>query len=342
MLRVARFAARFGFAVAPETEALMREIVASGELATLRRRARVAGDRARPHGAASVAHDRGAARVRRACARCLPEVDALFGVPQPPAHHPEIDTGVHVCAGARLGGGARRAAAGALRRARARPRQGHVARGRLPRHIAHEQRSVRLARAMSQRLRVPQECRDIAELTARHHGVIHRAAELRPATILDLVDGDGCAAPSRAARHGARRVRGGRVLAARRVAGLSRRRDPARARVDAIKGGERRRDRAVGVGCEERGSRATMRSPPRCAPHGSRRCGDGNGRAPRSGTRRPSSRWPRRASATEPEAAARSRRLPAPSRRAALRPRASCRRSRGSSRRPPAVGRGAW
>ena len=57
----------------------------------------------------------------------------------------------------------------------------------LPRHIAHEHRSVRLARRVSERLRVPQDCRDIAELTARHHGTIHRAAELRPATTLDLL-----------------------------------------------------------------------------------------------------------------------------------------------------------
>jgi len=120
-------------------------------------------------------------------AALLPEVDALFGVAQPPAHHPEIDTGVHVCQA--LDWAAAHDAKLTSRYAvlvhdlgkASSPADG------LPRHIAHEQRSVRIARRVSQRLRVPQDCRDIAELTARRHGAIHRAAELRPATTLDLL-----------------------------------------------------------------------------------------------------------------------------------------------------------
>jgi tRNA nucleotidyltransferase (CCA-adding enzyme) len=186
VLRVARFAARFGFAVAPETEALMRELVASGELATLAHE-RVWQELARglmePHPSRMIA-------VLRECgalAALLPEVEALFGVAQPPAHHPEIDTGVHVCQALDWA---------AAHDARLPSRYAVLVHdlgkafsppGELPRHVAHEQRSVRIARRVSQRLRVPQECGDIAELTARHHGVIHRAAELRPATTLDLL-----------------------------------------------------------------------------------------------------------------------------------------------------------
>ncbi|MFO1302411.1 MAG: multifunctional CCA addition/repair protein [Burkholderiales bacterium] len=186
VLRVARFAARFDFAVAPETEAMMRTLVASGELATLaaeRVWQEIARGLMEPHPSRMIA-------VLRECgalAALLPEVEALFGVAQPPAHHPEIDTGVHVCQALDWA-----AAHGAplpsryavlvhdLGKATSRAAD-------LPRHIAHEQRSVRLARGVSERLRVPQDCRDIAELAARYHGTVHRAAELRPATTLDLI-----------------------------------------------------------------------------------------------------------------------------------------------------------
>ena len=117
----------------------------------------------------------------------LPEVDGLFGVPQPPAHHPEIDTGVHVCQA--LDWAAAHEAPLPSRFAVLTHDLGKATSpaSDLPRHIAHEQRSMRIARRVSERLRVPQDCRDIADLTARHHGVIHRAGELRPATLLDLL-----------------------------------------------------------------------------------------------------------------------------------------------------------
>ncbi len=186
VLRVARFAARFAFTVAPETEALMRTLVASGELATLAPE-RVWQELARglmePHPSRMLA-------VLRDCgalAALLPEVEALYGVPQPPAHHPEVDTGVHVAlaldwaAAHGLGLPARYAVlAHDLGKATSRADD-------LPRHIAHEQRSVRLAAKLSERLKVPLDCRDAAALAARYHGVVHRAAELRPATLLDLV-----------------------------------------------------------------------------------------------------------------------------------------------------------
>ena len=186
VLRVARFAARFGFTVAPETEALMRAITASGELATLapervwQELARGLME-ARPSRMLAVLRDCGA------LAALLPEVDALYGVAQPPAHHPEVDAGVHVAqaldwaAAHALGLPARYAVlAHDLGKATTPP-------AALPRHVAHEQRGARLAGTLSERLRVPLDCRDAAALAARWHGVVHRAAELRPATLLDVL-----------------------------------------------------------------------------------------------------------------------------------------------------------
>ena len=186
VLRVARFAARFGFGVAPETEGLMRAIVRSGELATLAPE-RVWQELARglmePHPSRMLA-------VLRQCgalAALLPEVDALYGVPQPPAHHPEIDSGVHV--------------AQALDYAAARGFElparyavlghdlgkGNTARDAWPRHIAHGARGARLAEKLSERLRAPAECRDAARLAARYHGEVSDAESLRPSTLLDLL-----------------------------------------------------------------------------------------------------------------------------------------------------------
>ena len=186
VLRVARFAARFDFAVAPPTEALMRELTDSGELCTLSVE-RVWQEIAR--GLMERWPSRLLAVLRRcgALAVLLPEVDALFGVPQPPAHHPEIDTGVHVAraldwaAAHRLSLPARYAVlAHDLGKAT-------TLAAVLPRHIAHEHRSVRLADRLSERLKVPLECRDAARLAARWHGVVHRAHELTPAKLLDLL-----------------------------------------------------------------------------------------------------------------------------------------------------------
>ena len=122
-----------------------------------------------------------------ALAALLPEVDALFGIPQPPAHHPEVDTGVHVVQA--LDWAAARHHTLPARYAVLAHDLGKAASpaGDLPRHIAHEQRGAQLADALSVRLRVPQDCRDAAVLVARHHGTVHRAAELRPATVLDLL-----------------------------------------------------------------------------------------------------------------------------------------------------------
>jgi tRNA nucleotidyltransferase (CCA-adding enzyme) len=122
-----------------------------------------------------------------ALGQLLPEVDALFGVPQPPAHHPEIDAGVHLMLALDFS-----AAEGdplPVRYAVLAHDLGKATsdRANWPRHIAHEARSVALAQRLSERLRVPTECSELARLVARYHGDVHRAAELRASTLLDLL-----------------------------------------------------------------------------------------------------------------------------------------------------------
>lgn len=186
-LRVARFAARLDFTVAPETLALMRDIAASGELATLtpervwRELERALGE---PHPARffEVLRDCGA------LAAVLPEVDALFGVPQPPRHHPEIDCGAHLLLCLREA--ARRGASSRVRYAVLTHDLGKATTpaAMLPQHIGHEERSVRLTNALCERLRAPQAFREIAVIVAREHTNVHRALELRHTTLIDLLE----------------------------------------------------------------------------------------------------------------------------------------------------------
>lgn len=188
ILRVARFAARFGeFAVAPETNALMRQMVDDGEVDALVAE-RVWQELARglmeqqPSRMFAVLRDCGA------LARLFPEIDRLFGVPQPPQHHPEIDTGVHVMQV--VDWAARQGYDLSVRYAALTHDLGKgVTPPELwPRHHGHEARSVELVRALSARLRVPVECRELAIAVARDHGNVHRALELRPATVAELLE----------------------------------------------------------------------------------------------------------------------------------------------------------
>jgi tRNA nucleotidyltransferase (CCA-adding enzyme) len=188
ILRVARLSARFAdFSVADETMALMRAMVAHGEVDALVPE-RVWQEWAR--GLMEQAPSRMLAVLRQcgALARLLPELDRLWGVPQRAEHHPEIDTGVHMDmvldASARLGHPLPVRWAALVHDLG----KGTTPADVLPQHIGHEQRSVELARAVSERLRVPNDCRDLGLLVAREHGNVHRAAELRPATIVALFD----------------------------------------------------------------------------------------------------------------------------------------------------------
>ncbi len=190
VLRVARFAARFApleFKVAPETLALMRELVARGELeALVAERVWQETDKA-----LRSAEPAEFFKVLRACGALpviFPELDALFGVPQPPQWHPEIDTGVHTLMV--LQQAALLSADPAVRFAALVHDlgKGTTPPGEWPRHHGHEERSVGLIETLSERLKVPGDYRDLALLVARYHGIVHRARELRPATILDFFE----------------------------------------------------------------------------------------------------------------------------------------------------------
>ena len=188
ILRLARFAARLpDFEIAPETRALMRAMVDAGEVDALVPE-RVWQELSR---GLMEARPSRMFEVLRDCAalqKLLPEVDALFGVPQRAEHHPEVDTGVHLMLvldmAARLG------AALPVRFACLGHDLGKATTPAdvLPRHIGHEQRSVQLVRALCERWRVPAECRALAEVTAREHGNIHRSAEFGPAALLRLLE----------------------------------------------------------------------------------------------------------------------------------------------------------
>jgi tRNA nucleotidyltransferase (CCA-adding enzyme) len=188
ILRVARLAARFtDFTVAPETQTLMRQMGEEGEVDHLVPE-RVWQElsrglmEAQPSRMFDVLRDCGALQ------RLLPEVARLWGVPQSAEHHPEIDTGVHLmmvldmaaqlnaplpvrfaCLGHDLGKGTTPADV-------------------LPRHIGHEERSARLLKGMCERLRVPVDCRELADVVAREHGNIHRSGSLNAAALVRLLE----------------------------------------------------------------------------------------------------------------------------------------------------------
>lgn len=188
LLRLARLAARFhGFTVAPETEALLQRMVTDGEVDHLVPE-RVWQELSR--GLMEARPERMFDVLRRcgALARLLPEVDRLWGVPQPEAHHPEIDTGKHLMLV--LQQCARLAAPLAVRWACLVHDlgKGTTSPDQWPRHIGHEARSAKLAAAVAQRLRVPTECRALADVVAREHGNIHRSADLGAAALVRLLE----------------------------------------------------------------------------------------------------------------------------------------------------------
>lgn len=188
ILRLARFAARFDdFTVAPETMALMREMVNHGEVDALVAE-RVWQELARGLMERTPSRMFDVLRECGALQHLLPEVEKLWGVPQRPEYHPEVDTGVHLmmvldmsarlqaslpvrfaCLGHDLG-------------------KGSTAVELLPRHIGHEERGVRLLKDVCARLRVPTDCRELAEVVAREHGNIHRSAEFGAAALVRLLE----------------------------------------------------------------------------------------------------------------------------------------------------------
>ncbi len=190
ILRLARFAARFeplGFSVADDTMALMRNMVDSGEVDAL------VPERVWQETARSLMQDKPSTffRVLRACgalARLFPEVDALFGVPQPPHYHPEVDSGEHTMLAVDMA--ARLQADEATRfavlchdlgKALTPPEQ-------LPSHRGHEGRGEAPLKALSERLKVPRAHRELALPVTLYHLHVHRARELRASTLLKLLE----------------------------------------------------------------------------------------------------------------------------------------------------------
>jgi tRNA nucleotidyltransferase (CCA-adding enzyme) len=190
LLRVARFAARFaplGFEVADETMALMRQMVAAGEVDHLVPE-RVWAETRRALGEAQPSAFLRVLRASGALAVLFPEVDALYGVAQRAEFHPEVDTGVHLelvlDAAARLAPGDDRVGFCALTHDLG---KALTPAAMLPRHIGHEHAGVAPLRALAARLKVPTEHAALAELVCREHLNAHRAFELKPATVLRLL-----------------------------------------------------------------------------------------------------------------------------------------------------------
>ncbi len=190
VLRVARFHTRFaplGFRVADETLALMREMVANGEVDHL------VSERVWQEMARALMFEKPSTffQTLRDCgalARILPEVDALFGVPQRADYHPEVDSGIHtlMCVDA-----AARAKAPLPVRVSALLHdlgKALTPKSEWPGHRMHEQRGVPLVEKVCERLRLPAECRELALVHTREHLRVHLARELRPETLLELLD----------------------------------------------------------------------------------------------------------------------------------------------------------
>jgi len=191
ILRVARFAARFahlGFRVAEETRVVMQQMVNGGEVDALVPE-RVWQELAKALAEADPSVFFTTLRACGALARLLPEVDRLFGVPQPVRWHPEVDCGVHtmmvVDRAARLSQDI------AVRFAALTHDlgKGTTPAEILPSHRGHEGRGVTLIEGLCERLRIPNRVRDLARLTARYHGLVHKVAELRAATVQQLFEG---------------------------------------------------------------------------------------------------------------------------------------------------------
>lgn len=186
ILRAARFAARFGFHVAPETLKLMSDMVHNGEVDALVPE-RVWQELSRGLMESNPSRMFYILRECGALARILPEVDVLFGVPQPAHAHPEIDTGVHIMLAIDYAATKHYSLAVRFATLMHDLGKGTTPPDEWPRHIGHEERSILLTQDLCERIRVPKDSRDLSLLVARYHGNVHRAEELKPATIADML-----------------------------------------------------------------------------------------------------------------------------------------------------------
>lgn len=190
ILRVARFAARYlhlGFIVADETMQLMKDMVANGEVDALvpervwQEMEKALGERS-PSRFIEVLRDCGALE------RILPELNSLFGVPQPEEHHPEIDTGIHTLMvlqqACKLSDETDVRFAALMHDLG----KGTTPKSEWPHHIGHEANGAEIVVDVCKRLRIPNEYRDLAKITARYHLHYHRALELKPSTVVKTLE----------------------------------------------------------------------------------------------------------------------------------------------------------
>jgi tRNA nucleotidyltransferase (CCA-adding enzyme) len=188
ILRLARFAARFpDFSIAPETLQLMQDMVQAGEVEHL------VPERVWQELAKGLMTHKPSRmfEVLKACGALqvlLPEVNALWGVPQGAEHHPEIDTGLHLMMvldmSAQLNASLPVRVACLMHDLG----KGNTPKSEWPRHIAHEQRSAKLLKQVCERLRVPVECKELSDVVAREHGNIHRSHDLNAAALMRLLE----------------------------------------------------------------------------------------------------------------------------------------------------------
>jgi tRNA nucleotidyltransferase (CCA-adding enzyme) len=201
ILRLARFAARFAdFTVADETMALMRQMVEDGEVDHL------VPERVWQELAKGLMSEKPSRlfEVLRACGALkvlLPELDRLWGVPQRAEHHPEVDTGVHMMLVMDMAAQLNAPLAVRVACLLHDLGKGTTPADVLPRHIGHEGRSVKLLQKVCDRLRVPSDCKELAEVVAREHGNIHRSADLNAEALMRLLERcDAIRQPERFAR----------------------------------------------------------------------------------------------------------------------------------------------
>ena len=190
ILRVARFAARYahlGFQVAADTLQLMRDMVSAGEVDALVPE-RVWQEMLKALGEQSPGQFIEVLRACGALEKIMPELDRLWGVPQPAEHHPEIDTGIHTLMvlqqACKLSDDTEVRFAALVHDLG----KGTTPKAEWPKHIAHEARGAKLVLEMCQRMRIPNNYRDLAERVARYHLHYHRALELKPATVVKTLE----------------------------------------------------------------------------------------------------------------------------------------------------------
>ncbi len=187
ILRIARFSARFtDFHVAPETLSLMQQMVEAGEVDAL------VAERVWQELAKGLMESQPSRMftVLRACGalnRLMPELDRLWGVPQPPQYHPEVDTGVHVMLVVDYA--ARQNFTLPVRFAALMHDlgKGTTPKEILPRHIGHEERGVHLVKDLCKRLRVPNDCKELALIVTKFHGKLYQSLDMRPSTLLEFL-----------------------------------------------------------------------------------------------------------------------------------------------------------